>query len=55
MVIVLAGLQAQAVGDPGRLFLMQGPSLVVSALLGPQCHILLEREQQRRKLKLVPK
>ncbi len=44
MVIDLAGLQAQAVGDPGRLFLMQGSCLVVSALLGLQCHVLLERK-----------
>lgn len=49
VVIVLAGLQAQAVGDPSGLFLEQGTCLVVPALLlGLQCHVLLQRKTERR-------
>lgn len=42
VVVVLAGRQAQAVGDPGGLLLLQRPRLVVSALLGLQRHIFLQ-------------
>lgn len=50
VVIVLAGLQAQAVGDPSMFFLAQGPRLVGSAVLRLQREVLLEREQHNTTL-----